>query len=422
MGVVADLVKDVPLPKMFRVKQIFDAGKIDDVEAAVIEQLSRPEIKNTIRRGMSVCLTCTSRGVDNLALVLKLTAGFCRWQGASPFIVPAMGSHGGATAEGQLAIASGYGVTEEYCGCRIISCMDTVEIGKTPDGIDVYIDAHAAKADGIIVINRIKPHTDFTGPYESGIMKMMAIGLGKQYGASKCHTAGFGAMAKMVPAFGQVVLDKTNILFGLGLVENAYDKTWKVRALTPGEIPELEPRLLDEARDRMPRIMFDTADVLVVDEIGKNISGDGMDPNITGRFTAPYKTGGITAQRVVVLDVTEESQGNILGAGIADFGTMRIFNKFDFEKTYPNCITSRVPIGGFLPLIMQSDRLAIQGAVRTCVGIDEANLRLIRIKNTLSMGEIELSQAYYGEAEKNPSLAIVGGLYDLPFDGGGNLR
>lgn len=422
MSVVSELLQDVHIPRMFKIRQNFPDYHIEDVAGAVVEQLSREEIRQNFKPGMRICLTCSSRGVDNLALVLKTVSNFLKDCGANPFIVPAMGSHGGATAEGQLAVAKSAGVTEEYCGCPIISCMDTVKIGTCEDGVDVYIDRHAAEADGIIVIGRVKPHTSFVGPYESGIMKMMAIGLGKQYGASVTHSRGFGEMARMVPMFGQTIINNCAVLCGLALVEDAHDRTCIVQALTREEIPLLEPELLKKAKALMPRILFDDCHVLVVDRIGKNISGDGMDPNITGRWATPYKTeGGIRAERVAVLDVTEESHGNACGAGMADACTRRVFEKMDFEMSYPNCITCKVLRGGYLPIILDSDKQAIQLCLKTCINNDWESARVIRIRDTLSLETIEISEALLEEAKANPNIEILSEMYQMAFNEDGNL-
>jgi hypothetical protein len=371
---------------------------------------------------MSVCLTCSSRGIDNLALILKTVVEFCKERGALPFIIPAMGSHGGATAEGQLQIVNSYGVTEDYCGCPVISCMKTINIGKTTHGVPVYIDKYAASSDGIIVIGRIKPHTCFTGPFESGIMKMMAIGMGKQYGAWICHKDGFGRMAEMIPEFGQTIIKNTNILFAIGLVENSYDKTHTIEVIRPEDIFDREPELLKKAASMMPSILLDTADVLVIDQIGKDISGDGMDPNISGRWSTPYKSGGFSATRVTVLDVTDISHGNICGAGLADFTTRRLFDKMSFEMTYPNCLTGRNLKAGFLPIIMPNDELAIKAAINTCIGIDYDRVRLIRIKDTLHLSEIELSEEYLEKAKADDRIDIIDNeMYQMVFNEEGNL-
>jgi hypothetical protein len=318
-------------------------------------------------------------------------------------------------------ILAGYGVVEGYCGCEIISCMETVEIGRSDDGLSVFIDRYAAEADGIIVVARIKPHTCFTGDYESGIMKMMAIGLGKQYGAQACHARGFKCMAEMVPSFGRTIIKNARVLFGLGLIENAFGKTCKVASLTREEIPRLEPDLLHEAKSLMPRILFEETDVLIIDKIGKNISGDGMDPNVSGAWLTPYKSGGIRSQRIVVLDITDESHGNGAGAGMADMGTKRLLSKFDFEKSYANMITSRILNGVKLPLILPNDRLAIQAAITTCVDVDLNSVRVVRISDTEHIGEILVSESLFEEANSNPRMEVLCDLEDMAFGEDGNL-
>ncbi len=264
-----------------------------------------------------------------------------------------MGSHGGATAEGQRRVIEGYGVTEAFIGCEIRSSMETVLIGTAPNGKPVRIDKNACEADGIIVCGRVKPHTGFRGPYESGIMKMMAIGLGKQFGAEIIHEDGFGRFREYIPMFGTVILRNAPILCGLALLENGYDQTREIVSLTPEEIITKEPELLLRAKGYMPRILFDSCDVLIVDQMGKNISGDGMDPNISGRFPTPFAEGGINAQRVAVLDLTEESHGNACGIGLADITTSRLFHKIDLEQTYPNAITNTVVGEMKIPMIMK---------------------------------------------------------------------
>ena len=294
--------------------------------------------------------------------------------------------------------------------------METLQIGSTPDGKPVRIDKNAAQADGIIVVGRIKPHTAFRGPYESGLMKMMAIGLGKQYGASIVHEAGFERFAKDIPKYGRAILGHANILFGVGILENAYDKTRELHALTPQEIIDEEPGLLLKAKSYMPHILFDACDVLVVDEIGKDISGDGMDPNISGRFCTDCATGGIHAQRVAVLDLTASTHGNANGIGLADVTTRRVLNKMDCEATYPNTITNKMIEPMKIPMVMESDKLASQMAIRTCFGIDEAAARVIRIKNTMEMEYIEISEVLLEEAGQNPRIDIVSEPAPLPFD------
>ena len=420
---VADLVSDQTIPKMYKVKQVFPRPKIEPEEIpGIIESLlSQEKFSSKVKPGMRIAITAGSRGIANVALTTKCIADFVRSRGAHPFIVPAMGSHGGATAEGQRAILEGYGITEDYVGCPIISSMEVKKIGVNEEGMDVFIDKNAAESDGIILGCRIKPHTAFRGPYESGIMKMMAIGLGKQHGAEVCHEAGFKNMAKYVPMFGRAIIKNAPILFAVPTIENAYDETCKIIAVNAEEIIEKEPPLLQEAFANMPRILVDSCDVLVVDQIGKNFSGDGMDPNITGTFCTPYATGGIRSQRVCVLDLSPETHGNGIGLGYSSATTKRVFDQLDLSSMYPNAITCTVLGGVRIPIVMESDREAIQVCIRTCNEIDKKNPRVVRIPNSLHIEHIMLSESYYEEAKNNPNLIIESEPEYLPFDEDGNL-
>lgn len=420
---VADLVSDVRLPKMFKVKQKFPRPRIEPekIPDIIHELLSEEKFANQIKPGMRIAITAGSRGIANVALTTKCIADFVKERGGKPFIVPAMGSHGGATAQGQREILEGYGITEEYVECPIISSMEVKKIGVNQEGMDVFIDKNAAEADGIILGCRIKPHTAFRGPYESGMMKMMAIGLGKQHGAEVCHEAGFKNMAKYVPMFGKAIIENAPILFAVPTIENAFDETCKIVAVNADEIEEKEPPLLKEAFANMPRILVDSCDVLVVDQIGKNFSGDGMDPNITGTFCTPYATGGIQSQRVCVLDLSPETHGNGIGLGYASATTKRVFEQLDFGSMYPNAITCTVLGGVRIPIVMESDKEAIQVCVRTCNEIDKKNPRIVRIPNSLHIEHIMLSEAYYQEALQNPDLDIESEPEYLAFDGDGNL-
>jgi hypothetical protein len=423
-GMVSLLCAEVGLPEMIRVKQLFDRTRIDtaDIPEAVFAELSRPELGNPVKGGMRIAITCGSRGVANVAVITRAVADFVKSRGARPFVVPAMGSHGGATAEGQRALLEGYGVTEAFIGCPVVSSMETVVVGKSEEGHGVRIDRNAAEADGIIVAGRIKPHTDFRGPYESGIMKMMAIGLGKREGADICHRNGFGYMARMVPMFGRCVIKNAPVILGFGILENAYCETCKFAALRPGEIEEKEPALLEEARSHLPLIPFESADVLVVDRIGKDISGDGMDPNITGASPcSPYVSGGVSAGRTVILDLTPETHGSAMGIGAAHTITRRLFNKIDFDASYVNAVTSRGIDFVRIPCILDTDREAVQLALRTCVGCDPEHPRIIRIADSLHTETIRISTALRKEAEANKRLQIQGGPEPWPFNGEGNL-
>lgn len=420
---VADLVSGQYLPKMFRVKQVFPRPRIepDEIPGIIKELLSEDRFASQVKSGMRIAITAGSRGIANSALTTKCIADFVRSRGAFPFVVPAMGSHGGATAEGQREILEGYGITEDYLGCPIISSMEVKKIGVNEENMDVYIDKNAAEADGIILGCRIKPHTAFRGLYESGIMKMMAIGLGKQQGAEICHEAGFKNMAKYVPMFGKAIIKNAPILFAVPTIENAFDETCKIVAVNADEIEEKEPGLLKEAFANMPRILVDECDVLVVDQIGKNFSGDGMDPNITGTFCTPYASGGIKAQRVCVLDLSPETHGNGIGLGYSSATTKRVFDQLDLASMYPNAITCTVLGGVRIPIVMESDKEAIQVCVKTCNEIDKNNPRIVRIPNSLHIEHIMLSESYYEEAKNNPNLIIESEPEYLPFDEEGNL-
>lgn len=422
MGVVSELVQRMKIPEMMRVRQKFDDTAIQDVPAVTNEQLHQEKICSLIRPGMRIAIGAGSRGISNYATIIKCIVDFVKEMGAEPFIVPAMGSHGGALAEGQRQMLAGYGITPENMGCPVRCSMETKVIGRTADDrYPVQIDKYAAEADGIIICNRIKAHTAFRGPYESGLMKMLAIGLAKQKGAEFCHSRGFKYMAEMVELFGRGIISNANVLFGVALLENAYDKTVEIHALTSPEIIEQEPALLERAKAYMPRIRVEHADLLIVDEIGKNISGDGMDPNISGTFAVPYASGGIDVQRVAVLDICEQSHGNTIGWGMADCSTRRAFDKFDSEATYPNSLTCLVTQVSKIPMIFKNDKECIQAAIKTLADVDHDDVKVVRIKNTLAMGEIQVSANLRPVVEADPNMEIVSEPEPMPFDENGNL-
>nr|WP_326185291.1 lactate racemase domain-containing protein [uncultured Oscillibacter sp.] len=421
---IEPLLADVALPRMFRATQTFPNDHIADPAAETRARLEAAGLLPLIRPGMTVAITGSSRGISNMNVILRETAAFLRRAGARPFIIPAMGSHGGSTAEGQRQILTGYGITEEFCGCPIRSSMETVHLGDvSEDGalLPVYIDRLAYEADGIVVVNRIKPHSAFRGPIESGLTKMMCIGLGKQKGADSLHKDGFGPFATRIPLIGNYVRTHTNVLFGVGTIENAYDQTNRIVVLRNEEIPEREPALLEYAKSLMPRILVPETDVLVVKEIGKNFSGSGMDPNITGTWSTPYGGGGIKKQRTCVLDLTDVSHGNGLGIGQADTTTVRFFNKMDFLATYPNALTSTVFLPVKLAMVLRDDEMAIKAAVKTCNGVAPGRMRVVLIRNTLHMGELYLSEAFWDQARETPGMEIAGECAPLPFDARGNL-
>ena len=421
MSEYSKMVHNIELPNMVKVRETFEGKALGDVAAEVRAQFNKDSIKATVKPGMTIGMTAGSRGVANIALILKTLAECLKEMGAEPFIFPAMGSHGGATAEGQRQVLESYGVTEEYCGCPVKCTMETKLIGYTEEGHPVQIDRYAAEADGYIAVNRIKPHTAFRGPYESGLMKMLTIGVGKQKGAEVTHAAGFGEMHHLVPLFGKAIMKNSNLLFGLGTIEDAYDKTMRIVTLLPDEIISEEPKLLLIAKENMGRILFDETDVLIIDRIGKNISGDGADPNVSGFFPTPYAEGGIRAQRGVVLGLTEESHGNATGCGLFHVTSRRLLDQTDFEMTYPNSITNTVLHTVKMPLVMDNDQDAIRLALKSCNKIDFEHPRIIRIRDTAHIEEIWISEAMLPEAEANPNIEILEEPKPFAFNEEGNL-
>lgn len=419
MSVLQELVQDIPVPKMVKVKQAFDDTKVEDVEATLQEELQK--VKDRIKPGAKIAVAVGSRGIDALPEMTRGTVQFLKDLGAEPFIVPSMGSHGGATGPGQTEVLRHLGVTEESAGAPIRSSMEVVKLAELENGLPVYMDKLASEADGIVVINRVKPHTAFRGKVESGIMKMISIGLGKQKGAEACHQLGFKHMAEHVPAMAEIAIEKKPILFAVATVENAYDKVARLDVLKAEDIREKEPELQALSKELLPGILIDDIDVLVIDEIGKNISGDGMDPNITGRYPTPYAHGGPNVSKMAVLDLTKETEGNANGVGTADFTTERLVDKMDTDATYANGLTSTVVGPTHISTAMPTDKAAIQAAIKTCNILDFTKARVVRIKNTLAVGEIEVSETLLDDVKNNPNMEIASDAFELPFDDEGNL-
>ena len=422
-SIVSGLLEAVPIPRVARVRQRFPDEHIpaDRLPDHILGLLAKKGVAAGIRPGMKIAITAGSRCIRNIPLILGTLVRFVRDCGGEPYLVAAMGSHGGATSRGQREVLAGLGITEETVGCPIRSGMEVVPAGRNAEGVQVYMSRDAAQADGVIVCNRIKPHTCFRGPCESGLMKMMAIGLGKQVGADWCHKEGFQNMAKNVRLFGAAVLEALPVLFGVGILENAYDRTAEVVVLDREEIPEKEPDYLKKAMGLLPRIHVPECEVLVVDTIGKNFSGGGMDANITGTFVTPYASGGLRSQRVAVLDLSPESHHNGTGCGMAHATTRRFFDKMDWEQTYPNVITSTVIENVRIPMVLKNDREAIQVCLRTCTGVGPQGPRLVRIANSMELTRIYLSENYLPQIAGHPYLEQETEVMELPFDQAGNL-
>ena len=411
---------DVPLPRWVAVRQVFPAPAEPDVAAAVRRELARPEIRCTLRPGMAVALGVGSRGLAALPTLVATTVAVLKQAGCEPFIVPAMGSHGGATAEGQQEVLAGYGVTEATVGAPIRSSMETTDIGQV-DGVPLYFDRLALGADLVIPINRVKPHTSFRGPIESGLLKMLAVGFGKHAGATALHSAGFGRLGLRLDAARDLLCAHTPFGFGLATVENAAHGVALVEAVPANELATREPVLLDMARGWMARLQFDRLDVLVVGAIGKNVSGTGMDPNVTGR-SATGLPGTLEVAKIVVLDLTHETHGNATGLGMADVTTERLVEQLDLDATWINGLTSTSLSNARIPIFLPNDRMAMQLAVKTCGCADPREARIAWIRSTLELERIYISEPLWNDVRNDPAFALDGEAEAMPFTSEGMLR
>ena len=412
----------MPYPKMLRVRQHFDPIRVVDLAAAVHAELARIRVGERIRPGQSVAITAGSRGVANIALIIRSIVEVLHGLGAKPFIVPAMGSHGGGTAEGQRKIIESYGITEEYTGAPIRASMEVVTVGTTEDGIPIYFDRHAHGADHVAVVGRVKPHTGFVGEIESGLFKMMMIGLGKHTGAAIYHRAIVKhSFDRIVRTVGRVVLKQCRVAFGLGVVENGYDETAKIEAVLPEEFEPREKALLVLAKRLMPRLPVTRADLLIVDEMGKNISGAGMDTNIIGRKRDTDSSDRPQITRVFVRGLTPETHGNAAGVGLADFTTARLVRSMDYRATVINCVTGAHPEAAVTPVYYETDREVIDAALST-VGLQPPeHARIMRIKDTLHLREVLVSDTCRADLDGRIDLEISGSGDELGFDAADNL-
>lgn len=422
MSGITELVAHTKIPHFVRVYQDFPHNGLGQAQIAEILEkgFAAPEIRERIKPGMRICITCGSRGVSNYLFVVKYLADKLKEMGAKPFLIPAMGSHGGAVAEGQVEILRALGITEEAVGCPILSSMETVVIGHAED-FDVRIDKNAAEADGIVVLNRVKAHTSFQGPYESGLMKMMTIGMGKQRGAYICHSKGDDFMSHRISLIGNEVIKKANVVAGVALLENAFDDTYKVVVLPAEQIPAAEPKLLEEAKAAMGRIRFPSCDILMVQKIGKNYSGSGADPNIVGRCGNLKLKMGIDSKVMIVSELSDESDGNATGMGRFDIGTRKFFEKVSFDHTYPNAITDQSFAAYKVPMIVDSDEESLHTGIAVALGIDQQRPRIVIVKNSLEVESILASESMIPEVEQTPGMRVEGEPFELTFDKTGNL-
>lgn len=424
----------IEIPRMMEVRQSYPAAKELDFPALVAEQFAKSRVLEGVKPGMRIAVGAGSRGVANLQAIVKATVDVLKQAGAKPFVIPAMGSHGGATAEGQREILANYGVTEETVGAPIDDRMDVKVIGTAQldghAGHEVVFSAAALEADAVIPINRVKPHTDFGGPLGSGIQKMLTIGFGKQIGASNMHRLiTRQGHEKVIRAFAQTILENVTVLAGVAVVEDQHHATAELEVLAPEEIVSGEERLLRRAWELMPQLPMDEIDLLIVDEIGKEISGAGMDPNVVNRdimgYSASLMAQGGTKKphiwRILVRDLSEATHGNGIGIGMADFTTVRVVKGLDKETTYMNALTSIGIQATKMPMYFDSDREAITEALGTLAAEKDQVLRVVRIKDTLSLDRMLVSEGCAEQLKGRAGVSVAGAARAMEFDAEGNL-
>lgn len=405
MPILPESAKDIILPKMIPVKQMFPDDHIEDIAEVIEKEFAREEIRASLEAGKTAAVLCGSRGISQIALVTKCVIDNLKALGIKPFIVPAMGSHGGATAEGQIEVLRTYGITEESMGVPIKASMETIIIGEIEPDFPVHADKYASEADYIIPINRVKAHTAFDGELESGICKMLSIGIGKHNGCSRIHQVGFPNFPIYIPKVSEVVLNTFCVPFGVALVENAHEHLHTIRLLARETLVEEEKELLKLSKSLMPKLNFEQIDILIIEQVGKDISGDGMDPNITGRLagqpTSPYYTGP-KIKRIIVDRLSEDTHGNFVGIGCADFITKELMQNLDYMATYANLIACCVPENAKIPMILENEAEALKAAAITCHGVKENEITVVKIRDTLHLVDIQVSENLVPYCKSNP--------------------
>ena len=422
MGLLEELVTGFQIPKMALVEQKFHAESIPDFTLNLLEQLKSGNFASQIKPGATVAITGGSRGIYGIDKITRTIVDFLKSKGAAPFIISAMGSHGASTIQGQLDILDALGINPETMGVDVVGGTDVEQIGQLEDGTPVYIDKIALNADFIVPVNRIKPHTVFRGKHESGLAKILSVGLGNHHGANTIHGMGLGKVSGRIGGIAAQILSKTNVLFGVAIVENARDEICIIEAVPPEKILERDSELLEQARSMMPRIYFDNIDIIIIDRFGKNISGNGMDPNIVGGFLEADGSRSPRPQFIVVLDLTEESHGAASGIGEADIITRKFFEKINLEHTYANNIVTNTPTYSKIPMVIDNDKLAVQAAIKMLLDADRENPRIVRIRDTLSLSEIWVSEAMMAEAASHPMVEIIHNPSAIEFTGDGNFK
>ncbi len=411
---IEGILRAVELPRVALIEQRIDSPPaLTNIRESVREALRAVDLPSG-----TVAVGVGSRGVARIGEVVAALVEALKESGAEPFVVPAMGSHGASTAEGQARVLAHLGVSEESVGCPVRATMESVRLGETPSGVSVYMDRNAYEADSVVVVNRVKPHTAFRGKVESGPTKMLAIGLGKQRGAHSIHSAGWENIHRTIPEAARVAVGSGKVAFGLATVENADEEPCKIAAIPAHQLEEAEAPLLEEAKRNLARLPFDEIDVLVVDEIGKNISGDGADPNVTGRYPTSAASGGPCVERMVYLGLTEETGGNANGLGMSDVVTERLAGSMDRPATYMNALTSTTPAPVKTPMVMPTDEMAVAAALTMCAGVDYPKARLVRIENTLKLRRIWVSEALLEEVERDERLKVLEEPRAMRFEAG----
>ncbi|MFO0876585.1 MAG: lactate racemase domain-containing protein [Gemmataceae bacterium] len=413
-------------PSIVRIRQHLERPQVSDIPGTVRQEMEKLNLGSRIRPGQTVALTAGSRGIANIPIILKAVADSLKQLGAKPFLVPTMGSHGGGVAEGQRKILESYGITEEFVGVPIRASMDTITVGTTSEGYPVYLDRHASEADHIGVVARIKPHTAFHGPIESGFLKMILIGLGKHTGALHYHRVLIEQpFDQVVRSVGQTMLAKANIAFGLGIVENGYDETARIEGVVPDRFIEREEALLIDARRLLPKLPVLSADICIVDRIGKDISGSGMDTNVVGRKRAfrgqPAPPGMPNIRLIFVRGMTENTHGNASGIGLADFTTTSLVKAINYRATVINCLTAGYPEGAFTPVYFDTDREVIEAALAIIGTRAPEEARLLRIQDTLHLDELEVSEAVLSSPDRQTEFTVLGPARPLSFRADGSL-
>lgn len=411
--------------KLIQIKQKFPSYAVSNISERIKSEIAGIRLDKLIKSGDRIAITAGSRGISNINLITRTVIDEVIKLQGKPFIVPAMGSHGGATAKGQIDVLAGYGITENKMGVPIKATMEVINIGEGKNGIPVYIDKNALNADHIVAINRVKPHTRFAGQVESGLIKMLLVGLGKDLGAKEYHRAIMRyTFDQIVEPALPIVLSKLSVLFGLAIVENAYGDIADIRAIMSKDFIKEEPKLKKEAFKLMAKLPFKNIDLLIIDDMGKDISGTGMDTNITGRkdessSNIPNADTGIS--RIFVRDLTPNSHGNACGIGLADFTTRRLVNKINFPKTYINCVTALRPEGAKIPMTFECDKDAIDAAISTCCVENIEDIKIVWIKSTLDLEKIIVSAGFLDDLNGQNDIEQISSAKEITFNSLGNL-